>query len=181
MLKGLTSALTDAASSKTMTNTERQHANDVKDNIAFYEIMFGSIILKTDEDENKTPQFKKATLDPCFIQVLKANKNTKATRLMQAAIEAMAAEMNYRDNRFAATSNLRKKSVTNLSQLPFAQVAGSTTTQSCTRRTSTSILGSTISYQLVHGRQNVKANLRARSESSNKNKLKKQALAQQHR
>ena len=107
MLKGLTSALTEAASSKTMTNTEREHAKDVKDNMAFYEILFGSIIQKTDEDGKTTPHFQKATIDPCFLQVLKANKNTKATRLMQAAIEAMAAEMNYRDNRFAATSNLR--------------------------------------------------------------------------
>ena len=42
-----------------------------------------------------------------FLQVLKANKNSKATKLLQTAIETIAAEMNFRDNRFASASNLK--------------------------------------------------------------------------
>ena len=57
--------------------------------------------------EKTTFKFKKAKLDQHFLQVLQAIKNTKATKLLQAAIENMATEMNYRDTRFPSISNLR--------------------------------------------------------------------------
>jgi hypothetical protein len=50
---------------------------------------------------------KIATLDNVFIQVLRANKNSKATKLLQAAIEAVASDMNFKDNRFASASDLK--------------------------------------------------------------------------
>ena len=97
ILLSLTSAITDN-SSKTMTSTEREHESEAKENQAFYEILFASIVETTNDDGTTTRMFKKAVLDSVFIQVLKANKNSKATKLLQAAIEAVASEMNFRDN-----------------------------------------------------------------------------------
>ena len=104
ILLGLTSAIT-GSSSKTMTSTEREHASEAKGNQDFYEILFASIVETPNDDETTTKTFKKAVLDNVFIQVLKANKNSKATKLLQTAIEAVASEMNFRDNRFASASD----------------------------------------------------------------------------
>ena len=104
LIKGLTTAITE---NKTMTSTEKEHAKDVKENQAFYEILFGRIVQVIDEDGKETSKFKKAKIDQHFLQVLQATKNTKATKLLQAAIENMATEMNYRDTRFASISNIR--------------------------------------------------------------------------
>jgi hypothetical protein len=105
LLQGLTTAITDN-STKTMTSTEREHAKEAQEHQHFYEILFASTIEITNDDGTKTKHFKKATVDPMFVQVLKTNKNSKATRLMQVAIESMAAEMNFRENRFASASSL---------------------------------------------------------------------------
>ncbi|KAI2496611.1 hypothetical protein MHU86_17870 [Fragilaria crotonensis] len=106
ILIGLTSAITEN-SSKTMTSTEREQASEAKEHQSFYEILFANIINETNEDGTVTKKFKKAVLDSSFIQVLKANKNSKATRLLQSAIEAVASEMHNLDNRFASASNLQ--------------------------------------------------------------------------
>jgi hypothetical protein len=106
ILLSLTSAITDN-SSKTMTSTEREHESEAKENQGFYEILFASIVETTNEDGTTTKIFQKATLDSVFIQVLKANKNSKATKLLQTAIEAVASEMNFKDNRFASASDLK--------------------------------------------------------------------------
>ncbi|KAI2493306.1 hypothetical protein MHU86_21227 [Fragilaria crotonensis] len=106
ILLNLTSAITDN-SSKAMTSTEREHESEAKENQAFYEILFASIIETTNDDGTTTKTFKKAALDSVFIQVLKANKNSKATKLLQTAIEAVASEMNFKDNRFASASDLK--------------------------------------------------------------------------
>ena len=90
-----------------MTSTEREHESEAKENQAFYEILFASIIETTNDDGTTTKTFKKAALDSVFIQVLKANKNSKATKLLQTAIEAVASKMNFRDNRFASASDLK--------------------------------------------------------------------------
>ena len=105
LLQGLTTAITDN-SSKTMTSTEREHAKEATEHQHFYEILFASTVETTNDEGTKTKYFKKATVDPMFVQVLKTNKNSKATRLMQIAIESMAAEMNFRENRFASASSL---------------------------------------------------------------------------
>ena len=105
LIQGLTTAITDN-SSKTMTSTEREHAKEATEHQHFYEILFASTIETTNDEGAKTKYFKKATVDPMFVQVLKTNKNSKATRLMQIAIESMAAEMNFRENRFASASSL---------------------------------------------------------------------------
>jgi hypothetical protein len=88
ILLSLTTANTEN-SSKTMTSTEREHESEAKEHQTFYEILFASIITTTNEDGTTTKTFKKAVLDPSFLQVLKANKNSKATRLLQAAIETV--------------------------------------------------------------------------------------------
>ena len=106
ILLSLTSAISDN-SSKAMTSTEREHESEAKENQAFYEILFASIVEPTHEDRTATKMFKKAALDSVFIQVLKANKNSKATILLQTAIEAVASEMNFKDNRFASASDLK--------------------------------------------------------------------------
>ena len=106
ILLGLTSAITES-SAKTMTSTEREQANEAKENQAFYEILFASIIESQNADGTTTKTFKKATIDSAFIQVLNANKNSKATRLLKAAIEAVSSEMNFLDNRYASASDLQ--------------------------------------------------------------------------
>ena len=90
-----------------MTSTEREQANEAKQNQAFYEILFASIIETQNADGTTTRTFKKATLDNAFIQVLNTNKNSKATRLLKAAIEAVSSEMNFLDNQYASASDLQ--------------------------------------------------------------------------
>ena len=104
LILGLTTAIT---SSKTMTSTEREQASEVAETQAFYEILFATIANTPNEDGTTTKTFKKASIEPVFLQVLKANKNSKATKLLQTAIETIAAEMNCRENRFASASNLK--------------------------------------------------------------------------
>ena len=108
ILLGRTSAITES-SAKTMTSTEWEHdASEAKENQAFYKILFASIIETPNGNGTITKTFKKATLDSAFIQVLNANKNSKATRLFKAAIEAVSSEMNFLDkNRYASDSDLQ--------------------------------------------------------------------------
>ena len=88
-----------------MTSTEREHTNEAAENQTFYEILFATILDEANADGTTTKIFKKAIINPVFAQVLKANKNSKAIKLLQAAIEAFAAEMNFRENSFASTSS----------------------------------------------------------------------------
>ena len=90
-----------------MTSTEREHTNEAAENQTFYEILFATILDEANADGTTTKIFKKAIINPVFAQVLKANKNSKAIKLLQAAIEAFAAEMNFRENSFASASNLQ--------------------------------------------------------------------------
>ena len=88
-----------------MTTIEREHANEAAEIQTFYEILFANIRDEDDADGTTTKTFKKAIINPVFAQVFKANKNSKATNLLQAAIEAIAAKMRFRKNRFASTSS----------------------------------------------------------------------------
>jgi hypothetical protein len=74
-----------------MTSAEHEHESEAKENQAFFEIRFANIVETTNNDGTQTKTFKKAVLDSIFIQVLKANKNSKATKLLQATIGAVAA------------------------------------------------------------------------------------------
>ena len=106
-LKGLASAIIDQPSNS-KTSTEREHEKEAKDNQRFYEILFaGTPTIITAENGSTEASFQPAKLTSEFIKVLKANTNSKATRLLQAAVEDVAAEMNYTDNRFASASELK--------------------------------------------------------------------------
>jgi hypothetical protein len=106
ILEGLTTALTESTS-KSMTGTEREQAREAADVKAFYEILWASFTNITDDQGTTTKFFQKATLNPGFEDVLKANKNSKATKLLQSAIESTASEIDTtHDNRFASACNL---------------------------------------------------------------------------
>jgi hypothetical protein len=119
-----------------MTSTKREHAKEAKENQHFHKILFASTIEKPNEDGNTVKQFKKAIIEPMFIQVLQANKNSRATRLMQSAIESMAAEMNFRKNRFASASSLELNCLINLSQQHYVRPDGNVSTRSSTQKVS---------------------------------------------
>jgi hypothetical protein len=106
ILEGLTAALTESTS-KTMTGTEREQAKEASDVKAFYEILFATITEKTDNQGLTIKEFHKATLNPGFEEVLRANKNSKATKLLQSAVESTASKIKTtHDNRFASACNL---------------------------------------------------------------------------
>ena len=106
ILAGLTTALTESTS-KTMTGTEREQAREAADVKAFYEILFATITEATDTNGTPTKLFIKATLNPSFEEVLRANKNSKATKLLQSTVESTAGEIEAtHDNRFASACNL---------------------------------------------------------------------------
>ena len=90
------------------TNTEREHDKEANKHQRFYEILFASTPTVTNaNDGTKEQQFIPAKLNREFIKVLKANTNSKATRLLQAVIEEVASEMNFTENRFASASELK--------------------------------------------------------------------------
>jgi hypothetical protein len=106
ILEGLTAALTESTS-KTMTGTEREQAKEATDVKAFYEILFATITEQIDNQGTTHKLFHKATLNPGFEEVLQANKNSKATKLLQSAVESTASEIEAtHDNRFASACNL---------------------------------------------------------------------------
>jgi hypothetical protein len=105
ILLGLTSEAITESSTKTRRNTERKHANEAAENRTVYKILCATIQDKDNKDRTATKIFKKAIINPVFAQVLKANKNSKAIKLLQAAIEAIAAGMNFRENCFASASD----------------------------------------------------------------------------
>ena len=107
VIKGFAQAINESGT-KSMTSTEREQAKDADDTKAFYQLLFASVTTNVDAEGNVTSRkLQMATVNPIFNQVLRANKNTKATKLLQNAIEAVSAEMNYRDTRFASASNLK--------------------------------------------------------------------------
>ncbi|KAI2511824.1 hypothetical protein MHU86_2556 [Fragilaria crotonensis] len=108
LLDGLAKAISDT-SSKTLTGTERDKASEAEDAKRFYSILFGSVHQTIQEDGTYIPTFAQATIHPLFMPVLTANKNSKATRAMQEAVESMAAELSLQDGCFASSSNLVPK------------------------------------------------------------------------
>lgn len=105
LLEGLAKAINDS-SSKTLTGTEREKASEADDAKRFYGILFGSVRDVIGEDGSQTKMFVHATIQPLFLPVLAANKNSKATKAMHEAVETMAAELSMQDNHFASASNL---------------------------------------------------------------------------
>ena len=106
LLTGLAKAITES-SSKTLTGTKREKASEAADAERFYGILFGSLRDTVDEDGLfPTKSFVKATIHPLFLPVLAANKNSKATKAMQEAVESMAAELSMHNDRYASASNI---------------------------------------------------------------------------
>ena len=105
LLDGLAKAIT-SSSTKVLTGTERDKVSEAEDATRFYSILFGSVHQVIEEDESFTPTFVQATLHNMFEPVLTANKNSKATKSMQEAIESMATELSDCTDCYAAQSNL---------------------------------------------------------------------------
>ncbi|KAI2500150.1 hypothetical protein MHU86_14356 [Fragilaria crotonensis] len=127
LLKGLTTAITDN-STKTMTSTEREHAKEATEHQHFYEILFASTIEVSNDDGTK-PSTSKSNSRPHVHSSAKDQQNSKATRLMQIAIESMAAEMNFRENRFASASSLEAEMFDQPSLRQFVPHNGNTSIQ----------------------------------------------------
>ncbi|KAI2510841.1 hypothetical protein MHU86_3627 [Fragilaria crotonensis] len=106
LLDGLAKAISES-SSKTLTGIEREKASEAEDAMRFYSILFATIQDIQDEDNGVSAKtFVKAKIHPLFIPVLTANKNSKATKAMQEAVESMAAELSTQDDRYASASNI---------------------------------------------------------------------------
>ena len=106
-LQGLVSAIIDQPN-KTKTQNEREHDKEAKDNQSFYQILFASTPNVVNAGDKSTETiFKPAKLANDFIKVVKANSNSKATKILQAAVKNVALKMNYNDNRFASASKLK--------------------------------------------------------------------------
>ena len=104
MIEGLSKAITN---SKSMTSTERERETEADEVVNFYQLLFASIhdVIQPDGTTKRT--LVKAQLKPLFIKnVLKANKNSKATKAMQDLIDDTSATLSAQDNRFSAACNL---------------------------------------------------------------------------
>lgn len=105
LLDGLAKAISES-SSKTLTGTEREKMSEAADAERFYSIMFASLRDAIDEDGKPTKTFVKAKIQPMFAPVLTANKNSKATKAIQEAVESLASELSLDNDKYAADSNL---------------------------------------------------------------------------
>jgi hypothetical protein len=95
---------------KSKTKTEREHDKEAKDNRRFYQLLFASSPKIVNADDGSTETiFKPANLTREFTKVVNAYSNSKATQILQAAVEDVALEMNYSDNGFASSSELKDK------------------------------------------------------------------------
>lgn len=109
MIEGFAKAITDSTS-KNLTGSERERITEALEAQQFYELLFASSNDTIQHNGTTVTTFSKATINPLFISgVLKANKNSKATRAMQDIIEETTASLSNNDNRFAAASNLTPK------------------------------------------------------------------------
>jgi hypothetical protein len=106
MIEGFAKAITDSTS-KNLTGNEKERITEALEAQQFYELLFASSNDTIQPNGTTVQTFIKATVNPLFISgVLKANKNSKATRAMQDIIEETTASLSNNDNRFAAASNL---------------------------------------------------------------------------
>jgi hypothetical protein len=84
--EGFAKALSESTS-KSLTGTERERASEAADATRFYQLLFASAVDIIQEDGTTASIIMPAKIHPLFSPVLAANKNSKATRAMQDAVE----------------------------------------------------------------------------------------------
>ena len=90
-----------------LTGPEKEIASEAADVSHFYKLLFTSKPNVIQDDGTETKIIVPATLHPLFAPVLYANKNSKATKLLQEAVEAMSAAALAQDtDRYASAANL---------------------------------------------------------------------------
>ena len=94
------------SSAEITTSTEREKAKEADAISRFYTLLFASEEVTIQEDGTSVTKVVPATINPLFVPVLSANKNSKATKAMQDAIESMSAALAHDDDRFASAANL---------------------------------------------------------------------------
>jgi hypothetical protein len=114
ILESFTKAITDSSAKGSLTSAERERASEATKIQAFYEILFASC---QDRIAGTNYQvFVKANLNPQFTEgVLKAVKNSKATKTLQTIMESTLTTMTVSSNCFAAQSNV----IPNMYDLPL--------------------------------------------------------------
>jgi hypothetical protein len=116
ILESFTKAITDSSAKGSLTSAERERASEATETKAFYEILFASVYETLAEDGSTHKVFVKATLNPQFLNgVLKAVKNSKATKTLQTIMESTMTTMTVSSDRFAAQSNV----IPNMYDLPL--------------------------------------------------------------
>jgi len=116
ILESFTKAITDSSAKGSLTSAERERASEATEVQAFYEILFASCQDRIADDGSTYQVFIKANLNPQFIKgVLKAVKNSRATKALQTIMESTLSIMTVRDNRFASQSNV----IPNMFDLPL--------------------------------------------------------------
>ena len=88
------------------TSTEREKAKEANAISRFYTLLFASEAGTIQEDGTSVTKIVPAAINPLFAPVLSANKNSKATKAMQDAIESVSAALAHDDDRFASAANL---------------------------------------------------------------------------
>ena len=89
-----------------LTGPEKENASEAADVSHFYKLLFASKRDVIQDDGTETKIIVPASLHPLFAPVLSANKNSKATRLLQEAVEAMSAALAQNTDRYASAANL---------------------------------------------------------------------------
>jgi hypothetical protein len=116
LIEGFTKAITESSAKGSLTSAERERASEATDTKAFYEILFASCHETLADNGSTHKVFVKATLNPHFINgVLKAVKNSKATKSLQTIMESTMTTMSVSSDRFAAQSNV----IPNMYDLPL--------------------------------------------------------------
>ena len=116
ILEGFTKAITDSSAKGSLTSSERERASEATEVQAFYEILFASCQDRIADDGTNYQVFVKANLNPQFTKgVLKAVKNSKATKTFQTIMESTLTTMTVSSDRFAAQSNV----IPNMYDLPL--------------------------------------------------------------
>ena len=108
LISEFTKAITDSTG-KSVTATERERANEAADVTLLYQLLFASSRDVIQDDGTTVESLVPATIHSLFAPILTANKNSKATKFLQDAVEHKIAELGSLDDKFASAANLYPK------------------------------------------------------------------------
>jgi hypothetical protein len=103
MLNGIAKAFSDSTN-KYQTSADREREKDADEVARQYSLLFASTIDIVQDDGTTVSSILPATINPIFKQVLYATKNSKTTRLMKEAADAVTAELNQSNDKFASAA-----------------------------------------------------------------------------